>query len=204
MAMAQHGTCSHQLPLSGLVQARAASSSSYQPRGPGTSLAGPAPMAASSSDQPRGPGTAPATPLGVGEAAEAAAESYVPIELSANVCLDRRRALLDGRDLRGSRDRRDAAWASTTTGTAREDWWDSHHVAWNEAPTDLGGAGRDSVVWRIRSWDRSEWSDSSPSWQGWWSTTASTAPRRGPHQGRVGQEPELRPRRGPLVYDRGR
>ena len=32
--------------------------------------------------------TAPATALGVGEAAEAAAESYGAIELSENVCLD--------------------------------------------------------------------------------------------------------------------
>ena len=95
------------------------------------------------------------------------------------VAASMQRALRDGRDLRGSRDRRDAAWVSTTTGTAREDWWDSHHVAWNEAPTDLGGAGRDSVGsqgsqeglpaaehLRIRSWDRSDWSDSSPSCSG--------------------------------------
>ena len=102
MAMAQHGTCSHQLPLSGLVQHRAtrkistlpAALSGLEPwrlasqalRLGGISVS--AAMAASSSDQPRGPGTAPATALGVGEAAEAAAESYGAIELSENVCLD--------------------------------------------------------------------------------------------------------------------
>ena len=102
MAMAQHGTCSHQLPLSGLVQHRAtrkistlpAALSGLEPwrlasqalRLGGISVS--AAMAASSSDQPRGPGTAPATALGVGEAAEAAAEAYVRLDLSANVCLN--------------------------------------------------------------------------------------------------------------------